>query len=202
MPTRRSALMLPLLAGACARPSPEPAPLPAAPGPIGYRHLIRLPLNVAAIEVLPAPPEAGAAETTPSPAEAVRVMVEDRLVAVGTAGRAVFAVTAAGLQRGQGRLACLLACRLEILAETGERLGFVEAQAQRVLTGAEAARPRAADALLRRTMDDLNVEFEYQIRRNLRDWLVATAPPGDDEGGGGIPAPAPAEVGREELPRP
>ena len=96
----------------------------------------------------------------------------------------------------------MLACRLEILSETAERLGFVEAQAQRVLTGAEAARPRAADALLRRTMDDLNVEFEFQVRRSLRDWLVATAAPPGSEGGGGIPAPAPAEVGREELPRP
>lgn len=194
MPTRRSALLLPLLGAACAR-QPEPAPLPA-PGPVGYRHLARLPLNVAVVEVLPAPPEAAPAETTPSPAEAVRIMGQDRLAAVGTTGQAVFSVTAASLQRGSGRLACLVACRLEILSATGARLGFVEAQAQRVLTGAEAARPRAADLLLRRAMDDLNVEFEFQLRRNLRDWLVPVAPGGE----GGMPAPATGDVSREELP--
>jgi hypothetical protein len=199
MPTRRSVLTLPLLATAAACAGPQALPPLPEPGPVSYRHLTRLPLNVAVVEVLPAPPEPVPAETTPSPAEAVRIMAQDRLVAVGTTGQAVFTVTAATLQRGPGRLACLVACRLEILAGgSGGRLGFVEAQAQRVVTGAEASRPRAADALLRRAMDDLNVEFEFQLRRSLADWLVPVAP----DSAGGIPAPAPAEVSREDLSRP
>lgn len=198
MPTRRSALMLPLLAAAGACAGPQPLPSLPEPGPVSYRHLTRLPLNVAVVEILPASPEPVRAETNPSPAEAVRIMAQDRLVAVGTAGQAMFTTTAATLQRSPGRLVCLVACRLEILADTGERRGFVEAQAQRVVTGAEAARARAADALLRRAMDDLNVEFEFQLRRNLADWLVPVAP----DSAGGIPAPAPAEVSREDLSRP
>ena len=68
---------------------------------------------------------------------------------------------------------------------------------RRVVSGADASRPRAAEALLRNAMDDLNVEFEFQLRRVLRDWLVQVAPGAD----GTLPAPPPAGVTREELPR-
>jgi hypothetical protein len=111
---------------------------------------------------------------------------------VGTTGRAVFNVTTANLVRDRARLTCLLGCRLEILSPEGGRLGFVEAQASRVVTGPDAERPRAADLLLRRTMDDLNVEFEFQVRRNLKDWLVTAGP---------LPQGA-GEVTQEELPKP
>lgn len=191
MPTRRSALLLPLLAAACAtRPQPTEPP----PAPISYTHLTRLPLNVATVEIAPegpAPMGAGQ-ETSPSPAEAVRIMGRDRLEAVGSTGRAVFTVTVANLVRDRARLTCQLGCRLEILSPEGARLGFVEAQANRVVTGPDAERPRAADTLLRRTMDDLNVEFEFQIRRNLKDWLVTTGPLPQGTG----------EVTQEELPKP
>jgi hypothetical protein len=39
---------------------------------------------------------------------------------------------------------------------------------------------------------DLNVEFEYQLRRHLRAWLQLVAPPGET-----LPQP----VEREALPR-
>ena len=39
-------------------------------------------------------------------------------------------------------------------------------------------------------MDTMNVEFEYQVRRSLRDWLIAA------------PAPAPAPVEQQPLPSP
>jgi hypothetical protein len=191
MPTRRLTLLLPLLAAACASRR-EPAAPP--PGPISYTHLTRLPLNVATVEIAPEGPQpAGAGlEASPSPAEAVRIMGRDRLEAVGSTGRAVFTVTVASLVRDRARLSCLLGCRLEILSPEGARLGFVEAQASRVVTGPDAERPNAADLLLRRTMDDLNVEFEFQIRRNLKDWLVTAGPV--PEGAG--------EVTQEELPKP
>ena len=119
-------------------------------------------------------------------------MARDRLLAVGTTGQANFAVTQAQVLQGQESLTCLLACRLEILSQLGSRLGFVEAQSRRAVNGPDATRPRAPEALLRQTMDDLNVEFEFQLRRNLRDWIAAVAPGPD----GGMPAPGPADVGR------
>jgi hypothetical protein len=199
MPNRRHVLLLPLLAPACA---PREAPPVAPPAPIGYRHLLPLPLNVAALEILeadpPPPPGDVGAALSPRPAEAVRIMARDRLSAVGTQGRAVFAVTRAGIARGPGEaLTCLVGCRLDILSPPGARLGFIEAEAHAAATGAEAARPWAAERLLRTAMDQLNVEFEFQLRRNLRDWLVAV-PPGT---WGGVPAPPPGGVTREDLPR-
>ena len=100
--------------------------------------------------------------------------------------------------QGRSSLTCLLGCRLEILSPHGSRLGFVEAQSRRAVTGPDAARPRAAEALLRSAMDDLNVEFEFQLRRALRDWLVKGTPGPD----GTLPAAPPGGVTVKELPRP
>jgi hypothetical protein len=190
MPTRRAALLLPLLATACGgRSDAVPPPL----GPLGFRHLTPLPLNVAVLEFAQVPPRTFpgdiGAEISPSPAEAVRIMARDRLSAAGTAGQAVFTVTTASLVRDRSSLTCLLGCRLEILDAAGNRLGFAEAEVRRSMTGPDATRPRAADLLLRRAMDDLNVEFEFQLRRNLRDWLATAAPGTGDEA-----------VSREDLP--
>ncbi|MCO6418195.1 hypothetical protein JYK14_18790 [Siccirubricoccus sp. KC 17139] len=195
MPHRRS-LLLPVLAAACSR---DPAPVPATP--IGYRYLIPLPLTVSEIEIstanpAPAPGDVGA-RLVPSPAEAVRIMGRDRLVAVGTEGKAVFSVATAQLIQGRESLSCTLACRLEVLSPMGSRMGYVEAATRRAVSGPDAERRRADEALLRQALDDLNVEFEFQVRRNLREFLAATAPNPD----GTIPAPPPAPVEREALPR-
>ncbi len=197
---RRPVLLLALAAASsCAPPEPPPAPL----GPMSWTHLTPLPLDVAALEVAlatPPPPGDVGALLSPSPADAVRGMARDRLSTVGSSGRALFSVTAASLVRDGGRggaLRCELGCRLEITGKDGgggedePPAGFVEAAARRAVAGAEAARPRAADLLLRRAMEDLNVEFEFQLRRNLRRWLVSAAPAGA--------AAPPQPVGREEL---
>ena len=199
MPDRRSLLLLPLLAAACAGGRQDPVPLP--PGPMSFRHLTPLPLNVANIEIAQDAPSPVAgdigARLSPSAAEAVRIMARDRLLAVGTTGQAKVTISEAQLVQGQDSLTCLLACRLDILSSLGTRLGFVEAQSRRAVNGPDATRPQAPEALLRRTMDDLNVEFEFQLRRSLKDWIAATAPNAD----GGMAAPGPEPVGREDLPR-
>ncbi|MFC7551255.1 hypothetical protein ACFQU7_01500 [Pseudoroseomonas wenyumeiae] len=100
--------------------------------------------------------------------------------------------------------------RVEILGGDGRRVGFTEAEVRRSATLADegpASRARAADQIVRQAMDDLNVEFEFQIRRNLRDWVMTGEPgavsatPIQQESLGGspaapeavAPAPAPAE---------
>lgn len=197
MPTRRALLLLPFAAAACA--APEPAHVP--PGPVRFDHLTPLSLNVAAVEVAPGgpPPQAGdiGARLLPSPLEAVRIMGRDRLLAVGTTGEARFVVSQAAMIQGRDSLTCLVGCRLEILSAEGQRVGFVEAQSRRAVSGADAGRPRAAEALLRNAMDDLNVEFEFQLRRALKDWLVKGTPGPD----GTLPAAPPGGVTVEELPK-
>ncbi|MCK8785457.1 hypothetical protein M0638_13790 [Roseomonas sp. NAR14] len=203
---RRLALLLPLSPlVACGGPPPAP-PLPAVmPGPIGYRYLTPLRLNVASIEVDQGAPVASIPVPV-APAEAMAIMARDRLVAVGQGGQGRFVIQAASLLSerlgSQDRLTCTLRCRLEVISPEGARVGFAEAQALRTQTLPGYMTVEAADLLLRQTMDDLNVEFEYQVRRSLRDWLQAgpaEGAPGPSSGPASVPPSVPP-VREEPLP--
>jgi hypothetical protein len=200
MTSRRLVLALPLGLPlgllACAGRDPE-IPLPNRP--IG---VVGLPLRLNVAEIVlppPAPPPTDlGARTSLAPAAAVRLMAERRLGALGPSGRAVFSITQASLP-GQDRLvACLLGCRLDILNGEGASQGYMEAQSQASISLPSGVRPetrqRAAEAMLRQALDKLNVEFEFQLRRTLRSWLVETA-------GGATPPVPRGGVQREDLPR-
>jgi hypothetical protein len=196
MPLRRRLLLgLPLAIAGCAGRGQESPPLPSLVE--GYRHLTPIRLNVAEIEI-PDPLPSAVRVDEPAPVRPEREMLrmaEDRVAAMGTAGKARFLVQAAEFRReplssgglasvfaGQPgeRLTCRLNCRLEIISPEGSRVAFVEAQAmrQRTLPDGATDRQRAAADLVRQAMEALNVEFEFQVRRVLRDWLVeGTAPP-------------------------
>ncbi|MCQ4161773.1 hypothetical protein NON00_17810 [Roseomonas sp. GC11] len=201
--TRRgAALLLPLLAVACS--GDDPAPVLAAPP--GYGYLTPLRLNVLDIDIVEPGPMRADPPAPLSPAELAQRMGRDRLVAVGTTGRARFLVESATLAReratGGGvfsqateRLAVALRVRVEVLGNDGRRVGFAEAESRRTATlidDGPASRARNADQIVRQAMDDLNVEFEFQLRRNLRDWIMTGAPS----------APLPAPVMQEDLSRP
>jgi hypothetical protein len=203
----RRALLLGLPLAACA--SDEPATLPRLVQ--GYRHLTPLRLNVA--ELVIAEPAAGAVSISqPAPLRPdaeMRRMAEERIIPSGTSGSARFVIRAAEFRRerlaGSGgitaifagdpgeRLTCRVALLLEVRSAEGQA-GQVEAEARRTRTLPEGtsqpARRRAAEEIVRQAMDDLNVEFEFQLRRVLGSWLVDVA----------VPPPAPVET--ETLPRP
>jgi hypothetical protein len=200
---RRSALFAPLAIAACAQP-------PAAPtGPdIAYAYLPRLRLDAADVVVesrASVPPGDLGALVTPTAVEAVQILGRDRLAAFGTAGTARFLVMRAtisreSLPRESGwfaadpgeRLVCQLGCRVEVTGADGTARGFAEASLRRTAPTAadQAARLRAAEGLLRRTAFDLNAEFEFQLRRAMRELLV--------EGERAAPPP-PGGVQRESL---
>lgn len=210
MPTRRLLLSLPLLAAACASREEAPAPLPSLVA--GYGHLTPLRLNVADVEVLdPAPGAVLVQEPAPvRPEQEAARMAKERLQAYGTSGTARFRVETARLVREPlptsggltglfrteqaERLTCHIRVRLEVTSPDGSSAGFAEAEARRSRTLEEGAstatRSRAAEELVRQTMDELNVEFEYQTRRALRAWLTEAV----------TPATIPAPIGREDLP--
>ncbi|OYW07929.1 MAG: hypothetical protein B7Z53_05500 [Rhodospirillales bacterium 12-71-4] len=214
MPRRRhllkAPLALPALLLACAGPQELP---PLRPLVTGYRHLTPLRLNVLEIELAePLPGAVQVMEQVPVRPEAeMRRMAQERLVPIGTEGKARFQITNArftrdrlppqggigGLFAGEPgeRLTCQLACRVEILTGEGARVGFVEAEVQRLQTVADGASPAArrdaAEDLVRQAMEAMNVEFEFQLRRTLRAWLAEGLTP---------TAPAPVPVEREDLP--
>lgn len=205
---RRGVLVLPIGLAACASTPSEPEALP--PLVTGYRHLTPLRLDVAEVQVVPPAPGVVRVDA-PAPvrpdAEMAR-MAEERLLAAGSAGRARFTQRVAEFRRdflqtssGVGswfagqpgeRLTCRLSCRLEV-AIGDERSGFVEAEARAQRTVPDGATPaqrsRAAEETVRRAMENLNVELEFQVRRQLRAFLLEGA------------APAPGAVEREDLPR-
>jgi hypothetical protein len=174
--TRRFVLLLPLALAACGE---EPEPVYE---PLRYNYLPPLQLNVAGIEVeqrfIPAGilPDVSNQDPVP-PIDALAAMGHDRLQAFGTANKAVFAIMDATMTRENDTVIGSFAVSLTILDDSGAQTGFAEARVQSTHTGRiEALRPVLYD-MTTRMMSDMNVEFEYQIRRNLKAWLTNGAAP-------------------------
>ncbi len=173
-------LALPLLAAACAY---DEAPPPAQDvSPLRYDYLTPLDLNVASIEIgsnfIPAP-DGPTAQSPVSPVEVLEQMARDRLRADGSSGRAVFVVDDASIVPVPGGLSGTMAVHLDVLTSDGTRGGYAEARVSQLYTG-PTSDIRAVDYdLIKQMMDRMNVEFEFQVKRTLRDWLqqVQTAPP-------------------------
>ena len=190
MIARRNVLLLPLLAAACADDGggrSYPAP--------NYSYLTPLRLNVAGVEIDDrSPPIAGdsvAALAPLRPADALKQMAQDRLLAGGSVGRAVFEIDQAWIRRAGAGLDGRMAVHLDIYAGGDQRVGFAEAQVarRRVSTdGGEDPRGVLYD-FVTLMMGDMNVEFEFQVRRSLKEYLQETA----------IAAPLPPPVQSEDL---
>lgn len=207
---RRAALAGLLATAACGgREQPLPVSVPAA-GPPSYAYLTPLRLAVGRIEVIPAT-DAAATRTMPpaplSPSMVVTAMAQDRLSAAGGPGSARFRTQIATLTResaGSGgvfttateRLTCVMRCRIEIVSEEGSPAGFAEAEVRRTATrpaGSQAERAQAAEEIVRLAGSDLNVEFEYQLRRNLRSMLRAAPSPDAPAPPAETPSASPAD---------
>ena len=186
---RRRAVLLfcaaaPLLAG-CGGEAPPPQVFP----PLDYSYLTKLRLNVANVQIddtwTPAADSGQHVEylSPVQPLDALRLMAQQRLVASGSSGQARFVIEDASILQRPDSLDGSLAVRLDVSTADGTRSGFAEARVARSLpeTPDQADGGRAAAyQLTKQMMDDMNVEFEYQVRRTLRDYLQAgetTAPP-------------------------
>jgi hypothetical protein len=194
--SRRWLLAVPLALAACAGDAPVRTSFP----PLDFSYLTKLRLNVASVEIDDswfAPPnarEVGAYAPIP-PAAALHQMALDRLGAGGGSGRAVFTIVDASLLRGRGRIDGSLAVRLTATSGDGARSGYAEARVVRTLTLPDDDPATLRDALyklVKQAMDDMNVEFEFQVRRSMRDWLQTTS---DN-------APPPPPVQSQDLPPP
>lgn len=211
MPIDRRAALAGLLAvAACGR---REEPVAVAPvGPPSYAHLTPLRLAVGRIELVPATDPAATRTMPPAPlvpSVVMEAMAQDRLSAAGGGGSARFRTQIATLTRegaaaggvfatATERLTCVMRCRLEVTGEDGAPAGFAEAEVRRTATrpaGTQAERARAAEEIVRLAGNDLNVEFEYQLRRNLRSMLRAPAPAGQPDAAAPAAPTAPASIG-------
>ena len=203
---RRALCALPLLA-ACANEQPTGPFVP--PGPPSYGHLTPLRLKVSALEIKE--PESGTALMVQQPApflpsDVMLRMARDRLSAAGGTGSARFVIQTARLTRETASAAgafspasetfrCIMRCQLEIISAEDGVLASAAAEVRREVTGPtrdDAERAALAERVVKLAGQDMNVEFEFQVRRHLRNWLQMVAAPGE-----ALPQP----VEREALPR-
>ena len=203
---RRAFLVVPLLA-ACANEQPAGPFVP--PGPPSYGHLTPLRLKVGTLEIQ----EAGSGtaflvdQSAPlQPADVMLRMAQDRLSAAGGPGRARFLIQTASLTRegsasggvfspAPETFRCVMRCQVEIISPEDAILASASAEATRAVTGPvrdAGERAALAERAVKLAGQDMNVEFEFQVRRHLRNWLQLVASPGET-----LPQP----VEREALPR-
>jgi hypothetical protein len=174
--TRRSALLLPLVLAACGGEEEQVFE------PLRYNYLPPIQLNVASIAVeqrfVPSGVDPDVSNQDPvPPIGALKAMANDRLQAFGTANKAVFGILDASLVRQNDEVTGLFAVSLTILDDNGTQLGFAEARVQSRHTGRIGdIRPVLYD-MTKAMMSDMNVEFEYQIRHNLKNYLTEAAAP-------------------------
>ena len=175
--SRRSSLLLPFLFAACGGRGERLYP------PLHYGHLTALRLNVATIQIeqryVPssAPPDVSQLDPMP-PVQALRNMAADRLQAFGSAGQAVFVIQEASLIRQRDSILGSFAVELDVYASPDTRAGFAQARVTRTYTGDLDDLPSTLYDMTKDMMDTMNVEFEYQVRRSLRAWLL---PEGADQ---------------------
>lgn len=193
--TRRPLLMLPFLApltlAGCSWRKASGSSREMAP--LRYDHLTPLKLNVAVVDTevqySPGPGDLGSRAPTP-PVAALRQMAQDRMGAFGGSGRAVFSIRQASVTRIRGGYEGALGVRLDIQGNDGAALGYAEARVARRNVVDEEER-WALYEIVRQMMDSMNVEFEFQVRKALRNFLVA--------GDAAAPAPTTGPVERQEL---
>lgn len=177
MIARRLVLSLPLAFAACGPSEPE------FYEPLSWEYLPPIPLNVATIEVeqrfFPSGISPDVTAQAPiKPVEALRTMISDRLRSFGTKERAVVVIQDASLIRRDSTISANLSILLTIYREGGDRAGFVEARVTRREQGGSGSLRHSLYQVVKSMMDQMNVELEFQIRRNLKDYIVEPTAPG------------------------
>ena len=175
--TRRSSLLLPLLLAACGGERSQ-----RVYPPLHYGFLTPLRVNVAALQVeqryIPSGVAPDVSQLDPMPPVlALRNMAADRVQAYGSAGQAVFVILDASLVRQKNSIIGSFAVELDIYTSANTRAGFAEARVSRTYTGDLDDLPSTLYDMTKDMMDKMNVEFEYQLRHSLRNWLVPEGAP-------------------------
>lgn len=193
--SRRLLLLSPFALVACG----EEPQAPSYP-PLTYDYLEPLKLNVGQIDIDDSWAPRGASRqveflSPTHPRDALLRMARDRLVTGGSAGRASFVIEDASIIRGLNTYQGSLAVRLDIVDDAGTRLGQAIARVTQVRPAREesdAATRGTLYAFTRDMMRDMNVEFEFQVKKTLRELLQSTE----------STVPAPAKVETEDLAAP
>jgi len=190
---RLAGLLILLLLASCGGSPPPPHDY----APLNYSYLTPLRLNVGSISIDDSwTPRAGVRDVSSlspvQPVDALRDMAQQRLVAAGSGGaRAVFRIDDASIRQRGDLFDGHLGVTLDIITADDVRAAYAQARVARSQSGGGTSPEDVRQTLYSMTkqmMDDMNVEFEYQLKRSLHDWLIEDAPPSS-----AIPAPVEAQ---------
>jgi hypothetical protein len=175
---RSSLLLLPLALAACGGEPPDYPPL-------RYSYLPPIRLNVASVSVRQDYVPSGVApDLSPldpvQPVDALRQMAQDRLKPFGAAGQAVFVIQNASVLRDGDTITGTFAVRLDVYTSGNTRVGYAEARVAHSHSGHVDDIHQLLYDMTKQLMDEMNVQFEYQVVHSLRDWVAPV---------GGGPAP-------------
>ena len=171
------ALLLPAFLAGCAGDKQ-----PTKFAPLRYDYLSVMHLNAATLNIEdatlqnPVVGDIGNRAPTP-PAQALRQMAQDRLVATGASGTAQFVIDRASiLHKAGGVLAGQMDVHLVLLNSGGTQAARAEAHVSQTLrpdlSKGDADSQANLYELTNDMMQRMNVEFEYQIRNTLKDWMT------------------------------
>jgi hypothetical protein len=175
----------------------SPPPPPVVYKPLDYSYLPPITLRVATVNVSNTyVPDPGAAtligQDPEPPATALLDVATRRLIGNGTPGTADFTIENASIEQVGGNIVGTLTARLDVKSADGRKNGFTEASVSHSQTAPDSsATPADWQAALygmtKQLMDSMNVQLQYQIQRNLGDWVVyapnaAAAPVGAGNG--------------------
>lgn len=171
------ALLLPAFLAGCAGDKQ-----PTHFAPLRYDYLSAMHLNAGTLEIEdntlqnPVAGDISARAPTP-PAQALRQMAQDRLVAAGASGTAKFVIDRASiLHNAGGVLVGQMAVHLVLLNSGGTQAARAEAHVSQTmrpdLSKSDADSPANLNELTSDMMQRMNVEFEYQVRNTMKDWMV------------------------------
>ncbi len=167
--------------------------------PLDYDYLTKIKLDAGQLDIDDGWVPRGSARhveyLAPSrPLKTLRKMAEQRLLTGSMTGRAVLTITDASLILNRGRFEGSFALRLELFGADGNSRGTADARVRGARVAKDDEDEDATridlDALVRKMMEDLNVEFQFQVQRAFKDALQSTD----------TTAPAPEAVETQELP--
>jgi hypothetical protein len=188
-------MMLLGLAG-CGDGEPPPTPYPV----LSYSYLTKLRLDAAKLAIddswVPSGEALHVEYLSPEqPVEALRQLAQDRLEMDGTSGTAEFGIDDASIIQVHDHYDAHFAVHLKLLDDSGKTLGEIKAAVKDTRTfmdDSPDAQKRDLYELVKKTMDDMNVDFEYEMRKHLAKHLLATTPL----------APLPPSVQTQDLGKP
>lgn len=174
------AMGLVLALAGCGGSTPPPQPFP----PLSWSYLTKLRLNAAKLVIDDSWVPTGEArhveyEAPERPVDALRQMALDRLEMDGSAGEADYTVENASIIKVHDHYDADFAVKLVLRDANGNALGTITAEAKDSRTFISET-PDAVQqdlyALVQKTMSDMNVDFEYEMRKNLAKYMFATKP--------------------------